>query len=106
MQTTIRSNDFALTDALESFIKQLVNQSMKVRSNKIESLVVRLKDINDPQYDKECSVEVKLVQHAPIIVSKRSTDAYASIRSALSRASGVTLRRAGKRRGRKGRMPM
>lgn len=101
MQTTIKSNDFTLTDALENFIKEQVNQSMKICSDKVESLVIRLKDINDPRQDKECSVEIKLAQHAPIIVSKRSSNAYSSIRSALSRASRTTRRRLGKRQDRK-----
>ena len=98
MQTTIHSSDFALTDALESFIKQQVSQSMKICSDKVESLVIRLKDNNDPQQDKECSVEIKLAQQPPIVVSKRSANAYASIREALSRASRTTRRRLEKRR--------
>ena len=77
MQTTIHSSDFALTDALENFIKQQITQSMLKCSDKVESLKIRLKDINDPKQDKECSVEVKLAQQPPIVVSKRSNDAYA-----------------------------
>jgi len=106
MQTKIHSSDFALTEALESYIKQQVSQSMKVCSDKVESLVIRLKDLNDPRNDKECSVEIKLAQHAPIVVSKRSDNAYTSIRSALARASRTTLRRVRKRRDKKGVMSM
>jgi len=101
MQTTIHSSDFALTDALENFIKQQVGQSMTKCSDRVESLIVRLKEINGPQHDKECIVEVKLAQQPPIVVSKRNADAYASIRSALSRASRTTLRRVKKRRAKK-----
>lgn len=101
MQTTIHSSDFALTDALESFIQQQVSQSMKICSDKVESLVIRLKDINDPQHDKECSVEIKLAQQPSIVVSKRSGNAYNSIREALSRASRTTKRRLGKRKSKK-----
>ena len=104
MQTTIHSSDFALTDALESFTKQQVQQSMKKCSDKVEGLVIRLKSINGPQREKECVVEVKLAQHAPVVVSKRSGDAYASIRAALSRASRTTLRRVSKRRLKRGEM--
>ena len=104
MQTTIHSSDFALTEALETFIKQQVGQSMTKCSDKVESLIVRLKDINGPLEDKECTVEVKLARQPPIVVSKRSADAYASIRGAVSRASRTTLRRVKRRRDRKSEM--
>ncbi len=102
MQTAIHSSDFALTTALENFIHQQAGKSMKVCADRVERLVVRLKDVNGPKggQDKECSVEVKMAHCEPIVVSKRSSDAYASIRKALSRASRVTVRRIGKRRAR------
>lgn len=100
MQTVIHSNDFTLTDALTHFINQQVGTSMSVCAAQVERLVIRLKDVNGPKGgdDKECSVEVKLVSHAPIVVSKRSSDAYASIRKALGRASRTTIRKLNKRR--------
>ena len=103
MQTAIHSSDFALTTALESFIHQQAEQSMKVCTDRVERLVIRLKDLNGPKggEDKQCSVEIKLAHCDPIVVSKTSTDAYASIRKALSRASRIAVRRIGKRRARK-----
>ncbi|MFT5572574.1 MAG: putative sigma-54 modulation protein [Cryomorphaceae bacterium] len=103
MQTAIHSSDFALTTALENFIHQQAGKSMNVCADRVERLVVRLRDVNGPRggQDKECSVEVKLAHCEPIVVSKRSSDAYSSIRKALSRASRVTLRRIDKRRARK-----
>lgn len=100
MQTVIHSNDFAITSALDSFIKDHAKKSMRVCTDRVERLVIRLKDVNGPKggVDKECSVEVKLARHAPIVVRKRSSDAYASIRQALGRASRITLRKLGKRR--------
>ncbi len=97
MQTIIHSTDFVLTDALETFIKQQVSQSMNICSNQVDRLIIRLKDINDPQHDKECSVEVILAHQAPIIVSKKNSNAYKSIKDALGRASRTVLRRSGKR---------
>ena len=100
MQTVIRSSDFELTEALNSFIKEQASRTMKVCSSRVERLVVRLKDTNDPQQDKECVVEVTLPNHAPIVVIKKNTNAYASIREALERASRTALRKLKKRRGR------
>lgn len=100
MQTVIHSNDFALTDAMDNFIKQQAGKSMKVCADQVERLVIRLKDINGSKggQDKECCVEVKLANYAPIVVSKRSANAYSGIREALGRASRTTLRKLGKRR--------
>lgn len=100
MQTVIHSNDFALTDALNDFIKQQAGKSMSACTDQVERLIIRLKDINGPKggHDKECCVEVKIANHAPIVVSKKSSDAYASIRKALGRASRTTLRKLNKRR--------
>jgi ribosomal subunit interface protein len=100
MQTVIRSSDFELTEALNSFIKDQASRTMKVCSNKVERLVVRLKDTNDPQQEKECVVEVQLPNHATIVVSKKNANAYASIREALERASRTALRKLKKRRDR------
>ncbi|MGK0375603.1 MAG: ribosome-associated translation inhibitor RaiA [Arenicella sp.] len=100
MQIVIHSNDFAITSALDSFIKEHAKKSMRVCADQVESLVVRLKDVNGPKggQDKQCCVEVKLANHEPIVVSKRSSDAYLSIRQALGRASRTTVRKLGKRR--------
>jgi ribosome-associated translation inhibitor RaiA len=103
MQTAIYSSDFALTTALERFIHQQAQQSMKVCTDRVERLVIRLRDLNGPKggEDKQCSVEIKLAHCDPIVVSKTSADAYASIRKALSRASRIAVRRIGKRRAKK-----
>lgn len=100
MQTVIHSNDFTITNALDSFIKEHAKKSMSVCAQQVERIIVRLKDVNGPKggQDKECCVEVKIANHAPIVVSKRSSDAYTSIRQALGRASRITVRRLGKRR--------
>ena len=100
MQTIIQSNDFELTHALDHFIKANVEKSMSACAAQVERLTVRIKDINGPKggYDKECCVEVTLANYSPIVVSKRSSDAYESIRKALGRASRTTLRKLGKRR--------
>ncbi|MGK0273403.1 MAG: putative sigma-54 modulation protein [Cocleimonas sp.] len=100
METVIQSQDFTLTEALKSFIKEHARKSMNSCSNHIKKINIHLKDINGPKggEDKECCVEVQLANHAPIVVVKRSSDAYQSIRNALSRASRITLRKVGKRR--------
>jgi putative sigma-54 modulation protein len=100
MQTVIHSNDFPLTRALDLFIRRHAKKSMRACSDQVERVVVRLKDVNGPKGgdDKECCVEVRLANFAPIVVSKRNSDAYASIRQALGRASRTKLRQLAKRR--------
>lgn len=104
MQTLIHSRDFALTTALYDFIQLQAKKSMRVCSDQVERLVIRLKDINGPNKggsDKECCVEVKLPHCPPFVVSKRNSDAYLSITEALTGAAKTTQRRIGKRRTRK-----
>jgi ribosome-associated translation inhibitor RaiA len=100
MQTVIQSKDFALTYALKKFIQDHASKSMSSCRDHVKQINIRLNDINGPKggEDKECCVEVKLANYAPIVVIKRSSDAYQSIRNALSRASRITLRKVGKRR--------
>lgn len=103
LKTTIHSNDFRLTQALERFIKRSINKSLLACIDQVERVSVRLRDINGPKGgdDKECCVEVKLSNAPTVVVSKRNSDAYTGIRKALGRASRATLRRLNKKRGRK-----
>lgn len=100
MQTAIQSSDFTLTRALTLFIKDQIEKSMHVSDAHIQKLTVRLKDLNGPKggNDKECCIEITIPDQAPVIVKKRSSDAYASIRNAIGRASRITLRRLRKKR--------
>ena len=43
MKTIIHSTDFALTEALETFIRQQADKSLRVCSDQTERLIVRLK---------------------------------------------------------------
>ncbi len=98
MNTQIHSNDITLNNTLHKFIQKQAKKSMTVCPDRVERLIVRLKDINGPKGgdDKECSVEIKIANSAPIIVTKRSTNIYTSIHQAMKRASRTTLRRIGK----------
>lgn len=100
MQTAIESSDYVLTGALRSFIRGQISKTMHASSSHVHKLTVRLKDLNGPKggKDKECCIEITMPDQAPVIVKKRSSNAYASIRSALSRASRITLRRLRKKR--------
>lgn len=100
MKVEIQSQDFSITESLDYFIHKQIETSMKACSNQIERITVRLKDLNGPKggRDKACSVEVQIANFPAVIVSKRSSDAYSSIRKAVGRASRVTLRRLKKRK--------
>ena len=100
MQVVIRSNDFTITKALRNFLHSQIKRSMAACSRNVESITIRLKDLNGPKggIDKECLVEVKIANGAPVVVRKQSTNAYQGIRQALARAARVTLRRLRKAR--------
>ena len=100
MKIDIQSQDFPLTTALETFIRNQAHKKMSLCSEKVNRLVVRLKSIrqsngmNDPQ----CCIEVELVRQPNVVVIKRDANAYSTIRQAMTRAARTTLRQTGKRR--------
>lgn len=100
MKTNIQAMDFSLTEALEVFIKNHAEKSMRASADLIDHVSVRLKDLNGPKggCDKECSVEVVIPNSPSVVVTKRSSDAYACIRKALGRAARVTLRKISRKR--------
>jgi hypothetical protein len=73
---------------------------MSAFAGQVEQVIVRIKDFNGPEggHNKECSVEVVILNFALIVVRKRSSDSYVSIRKALGRAFRTTLRKLGRRR--------
>ncbi|MGH1428081.1 MAG: HPF/RaiA family ribosome-associated protein [Arenicella sp.] len=99
MKTLIHSNDITLSNTLHQFIQQQATRSMSICSERVERVIVRLKDINGPKggNDKECCIEVKLANSPSVIVTKRSSTIYASVRKAMKRASRTTLRHIQKR---------
>ncbi|MBT8116176.1 MAG: HPF/RaiA family ribosome-associated protein [Arenicella sp.] len=102
MQILIQTNDFALTPALEKFIRDKAQNALSASADRIERVSVRLKDLNGPKggRDKECCVEVSIPSSTAVVVTKRNSDAYACLRQTLGRAARVTLRRLDRRRSR------
>lgn len=100
MQVIIQSHDFTLTRGLESFIQKQAQKAMGSYSDRIERLVVRLKKVNQPNgsSDPQCCVEVQLPKQPNVVVIKRSSDAYSTIRKTIARAGRTTLRQLGRRR--------
>ena len=100
MRTLIQSIDFPLTKALKTFILCHAEKNALLHTERVKSVIVRLKDLNGPKggADKQCIVEVQLSNLPPIVVKRCSLDAYASARHALARASRIVNRRLGRQR--------
>ena len=100
MQISIQSQDFPLTQALETFIRNQAIKAMGSFSERINRLVVRLKSIkqSNGMDTPQCCIEVHLAKQPNVVVIKRSANAYSTIRHAMARAERTTLRQIGKRR--------
>lgn len=100
MNMIIQTQGFKLTRSLELFTREQITRAMSHCSEKIDRVVVRLKDINGPKggVDKYCSVEVKLANHPTTVVKKTSSDMYLNISKTTSRAARIALRQLKKRR--------
>ena len=100
MDMIIQTQGFKLTRSLEHFTREQINRAMSNCSERIDRVVVRLKDINGPKggVDKHCSVEIKLANFPVTVVKKTSADMYTNIRKTSSRAARIALRQLKRRR--------
>ena len=95
MKIDIQARDFTLTTALENHVKDRINYLFASRTEHIQSISVRLSDINGPRggIDKQCRVRVKLPRLNEIVVDDVQADLYVAISRAMDRASRTVNRR-------------
>ena len=100
MNMIIQAQGFKLTRSLESYTREQITKAVGNCSEKIERVVVRLKDINGPRggIDKHCSVEIKLSNQPVTVVKKTSADMYTTVHRTASRAARTALRQLKRRR--------
>ena len=94
MHIEIQARDFALTDALASYIERRMHFVLSSRFDQIQRIHVRLMDINGPRggADKRCQVLLSLPGLQDIVIEDTETDLYVAIDRATTRA-GRTLNR-------------
>jgi putative sigma-54 modulation protein len=89
MRIEIKALGFKLTDTLRTFIREHIIQVLARRADAIQSVVVRLSDLNGPRggEDKLCRIQIDLFGARMQFVQAARADAYAAITSACRRAS-------------------
>lgn len=100
MDTVIQTQGFKLTPSLDSFIRSQIKSGLRCSADKIERVIVRLRDANGPSGadDKQCSVEIKLSRRPIIIISRATGDMYQSVRQTTKKAARTALRKIKRRR--------
>jgi len=94
MQIVIQARDFDLTHSLRNHIQRRLNYALSSRDQYIQSILVRLSDINGPRggSDKCCHIHIVIPQQHDVVIDDTEADMYAAINRAASRASRTLVR--------------
>jgi len=89
MQIEIQARDFQLTHALRDHIQRRLDFALSTRHQHIQTIKVRLSDINGPRggNDKRCLIQMVLPQLSDVVIEDTETDMYVAIDRAADRAS-------------------
>lgn len=100
MRMGILARGIALTEAIRGYAQRRVNTALGRYRQTLESVQVRLADINGPRggIDKHCVIEVRGPALVPIIVRERNADLYVAIDRAAERVDRAVARRLARNR--------
>ena len=95
MKIDIQARDFSLTDSILTFIKDRLNLTLSSRFDQIQTIVVRLSDVNGPRggNDKRCQIRISIPRLKEIVIDDVQSDLYVAIFRASDRASRTVNRR-------------
>ena len=100
MQIEIQARQFSLTDSIRKYVLERLGFALGRRHQSIESIQVKLSDINGPRggKDKRCLVCVKLPRLKNVVIEYIESDLYVAIHHATERASHAVNRRLARQR--------
>ena len=95
MNITTRANDFALTEAIDTFVRKELRSALRLVDREVVSVDVSLKDINGPKggADKQVLICVHLRNRQQVAVDTVHQNLYAAIKTGVRRTRR-TVRRA------------
>jgi ribosome-associated translation inhibitor RaiA len=95
MQIDIQARNFPLTHALRNHTKRRLGFALSARDNHIQSVIVRLSDINGTRggEDKCCHIQVVLARLPDVVIEDTEADLYVAIDRAADRAGRTVGRR-------------
>jgi putative sigma-54 modulation protein len=100
MRMTVFGRSFELTEAIVRHVEGRVRLSLGAAAERIESVSVRLSDVNGPRggEDKRCRVVVYLRQGRDVVTEAVDGDLYAAVDAAVGRAKEAVWRFVHRRR--------
>ncbi len=103
MEVAIYAGDFTVTDAIREHIERKLRLTLTRLRSHIESVSVRLEDINGPKggLDKCCSIKVFIAHTPTVIIKEVREDMYEAIDTGVHRLAHVVTRKIERIRSRK-----
>ncbi|HJV52339.1 MAG TPA: HPF/RaiA family ribosome-associated protein [Noviherbaspirillum sp.] len=89
MQVHFMTNEFELTPSLRDHLVRRVRFAFESLQNRVQSISVRLRDLNGPKGGRDmlCQVSVVIPGRPTVLIKDVQEDMYAAIDSAFKRAS-------------------
>ena len=99
MDLQIRTRGFTLTRALAAHVRQRLGAALGPLANRVQSVTVRLSDVNGPRggVDKQCLVQLVFPGMAPMVASDTRDDLYDAIGRASLKVGHCAQRVVGRR---------
>lgn len=100
MRIEVRAPGIQLSGALRSYIHHRIQFSLRRFAGQLDSVVVRLKDVNGPRggADKRYRVSLRLGSDGRVLLEQTHADVYEAIRSAFARLGHSLSRRLSRRK--------
>lgn len=95
MNIDVRATNIPLTDAIAQYATRRVTAGLSRFTGVVRAVAVRFCDENGPKGGKDmtCRVRVDIGPGAALMIEERSSDLYAAIGSAVSRARSLVARK-------------
>jgi len=99
MQIDIRTQGFALTDAIRDHIERRLRFALARANAHVRHVAVHVSDINGPRggIEKRCRLRVRLKNSVDVMIDDTESDLYAAIDRAANRAGRTVARRVARR---------
>ena len=100
MDLSIKGHNLDLSDALKAYTERRLRFSLGGFAKKLESVEVRLSDINGPRggIDKSCAITAILRQLGVVFARAEGANAYSTVDCAASRVRSALARRLNRHR--------
>jgi len=96
MQIQINAGDVSVSEAINEHVHQRVTGALEHWVDQVTRVEVHLRDTNGSNkagLDKQCTMEVRLAKHQPMVVEELTDDLYESITGASKKMSKMVRRK-------------